>query len=54
MIIAQIQFSLIKKIKIGHPEHWLPPFPSPSSDNISFLPYRQTPPNPLNVSPLIF
>ena len=36
--MAQIQFSLIKKIKIGYPEHSLTP-PPPTSDNISFLTY---------------
>ena len=43
--MAQIQFSLMKKIKIGQPEHSLIPYP-PMSDNISFLSY---PPNPLKV-----
>ena len=36
--MAQIQFSLIKKAKIGRPEHSVAPHP-PTSDNISFLPY---------------
>ena len=36
LVIAQIEFSLIKKIKIGRPEHLLPS-PLPTSDNISFL-----------------
>ena len=40
--MAQIQFSLIKKKKIGRPEHSLPP-PPPTFDSISFLPY----PHPL-------
>ena len=31
-----VLFSLIKKIKIGRPEHSLTPHP-PTSDNISFL-----------------
>ena len=35
-----------KKIKIGRPEHSLIPHP-PTSDNISFLPYRLPPPSPL-------
>ena len=42
LVMVQIQFSLIKKAKIGHPEHSLhpPPLPHPpTSDNISFLPY---------------
>ena len=38
LITAQIQFFLIKKIKIGLPEH-LPTLYSPTSSNISFLPY---------------
>ena len=42
--MAQIQFSLIKKIKIGRPEHSLTPHP-PTSDNISFLP-SPPPPSP--------
>ena len=46
--MAQIQFSLIKKIKIGHPEHSLTPHPS-TSDNISFLPYPPPPLSPLKV-----
>ena len=39
--MTRIQFSLIKKIKIGRPEQSLPPQP-PTSDIISFLP----PPTP--------
>ena len=38
--MAQIQFSLIKKIKTGRPEHSLNPHPL-TSDNISFLPFYQ-------------
>ena len=38
LIMEQIQFSLIKKIKIERPEHSLTLHP-PTSDNISFLPY---------------
>ena len=36
LVIEQIEFSLIKKIKIGRPEHLLTS-PAPTSDNISFL-----------------
>ena len=36
--MAKIQFSLIKKIKIGRPEHLLTP-PLPTFDNILFLSY---------------
>ena len=43
MIMTQIQFSLIKKKKIGPAEHLLPWAP-PKSDNISFLPYPSQPP----------
>ena len=39
--MAPIQFSFIKKIKIGYLEHLMPPTPTP--DNISFLPYTPTP-----------
>ena len=47
LVMAQIQFSLIKKIKIGRPEHLLTPSPhSPTSDNISVLPYHPLPPSP--------
>ena len=35
--MVQIQFSLIKKIKIERPEQLLTPSP-PTSDNTSFLP----------------
>ena len=38
--MAPIQFSFIKKIKIGYLEHVIPPTPTP--DNISFLPYTPT------------
>ena len=38
LVMAQIQFFLIKKIKTGRPKHLLTPHP-PTSDNISFLPY---------------
>ena len=34
--MEEIQFSLIKKLKIGRPEHSLTPRP-PTSDSISFL-----------------
>ena len=44
--MAQIQFSLIKKRKIGRPEHSLTPN-SPTSDKISFLRYPLTPYTPL-------
>ena len=37
LVMAQIQFSLIKKIKIGRPEHSL------TYDNISFFPYPLPP-----------
>ena len=37
LVMAQIHFSLIKKIKIERPEHSLTPH-LPPSDNISFLP----------------
>ena len=58
MVMGDIQFYLIEKTKIGHPEHSLttptPPRPSPpplpTSDNISFLPYPAPaliPPHPL-------
>ena len=43
LVMAQIQFSLMKKIKIGRPEYLLTPHP-PTSDNISFLPFP-FPPN---------
>ena len=43
--MAEIQFSLIKKIKIGRPKHSLTPHP-PTSDNISFLPYHPPPASP--------
>ena len=36
LVMAQIQFSLIKKIRIGRPKHSLIPQPH-TSDNISFL-----------------
>ena len=60
LVITQIQFSLIKKTKIGRPEHSLTPH-SPLSNNISFLPHHPTPPPPppflkvdvICVSPLI-
>ena len=42
LVMAQIQFSLIKKLKIGRPEHWLTPH-FPTSDNISILFYPPTP-----------
>ena len=46
VVMAEIQFSLIKKkIKIGRPEHSLTSQP-PKFDNISFLPY---PPPPVKV-----
>ena len=38
LVMGQIQFSLIKKIKIGRPEHLLH-----TSDNITFLPYPHSP-----------
>ena len=38
LVMAKIQFSLIKKIKIGRPEHSLTS-PPVTSYNISFLPY---------------
>ena len=44
--MVQIQFSLIKKVKIGRSEHLLIPQTS-TSDNISFLLY---PPSPLKVN----
>ena len=55
MVMGDIQFYLIEKTKIGHPEHSLttlppPPPPLPTSDNISFLPYPAPaliPPHPL-------
>ena len=56
LVTAHIQFSLIKKIKTGLPEHSRTPQP-PTSDNISFFP--APPPPPLHqsgrhcVSPLI-
>ena len=40
LVMVQIQFSLIERIKIGCPEHSLTPHP-PTSNNISFLPYPQ-------------
>ena len=40
--MEQIHFSLMKKIKIGHPEDSLTPH-LPTSDNISFLPYALPP-----------
>ena len=49
MVMGDIQFYLIEKTKIGHPEHSLTP-PLPTSDNISFLPYPAPaliPPHPL-------
>ena len=42
-VMVEIQFSLIKEIKIGRPEHLLTPHPS-TSDNISFLSYSPHPP----------
>ena len=48
LAMAQIQFSLTKKIKIGHPEHSLAPHP-PTSNNISFLLYPLLPRSPLKV-----
>ena len=59
--MAQIQFSLIEKIKIGCPEHSLTPY-SPPSDNIPSHFYLTPPPpsplallkvNVICVSPLI-
>ena len=52
MVMGDIQFYLIEKTKIGHPEPSLtpPPPPLPTSDNISFLPYPAPaliPPHPL-------
>ena len=44
--MVRIQFSLIKKVKVGRPEHWLTPTP-PTSDIISFLPPPPPPPSPL-------
>ena len=43
LVMEEIQFSLIKKIKIGRPEHSLTPRPH-TSDNISFLSSSPTPP----------
>ena len=43
LVNAQIQFSFIKKIRTGLPEHSLPPA---TSDNISFL-STAPPPHPL-------
>ena len=43
--MAQIQFSLIEKIKIGCPEHSLTPYP-PTSDNIPSHFYLTPPPLP--------
>ena len=48
LAMAQIQFTLTKKIKIGRLEHLLNPHP-PTSDNISFLTYPSSPPPPLKV-----
>ena len=50
-----IQFSLIKKIKIGRPEHSLTPVP-PTSNNISVLPYSPPPlpPTPLKVKSYVY
>ena len=45
MVMTQIQFSLIKRIKIGRPEHSLPS--PPTFANISFWPYRSPTPYPL-------
>ena len=45
LVTAQIQFSLINKIKIGCPEHSLTHHP-PTSSDISFLPYPSTYPLP--------
>ena len=45
MVMAQIQFPLIKKVKIGRPEHSLTPHPA-TSDNISFFPCPSPPPPP--------
>ena len=44
--MAQIQFSLKKKIKIGRPEHLVHLSP-PTPGNILFLPY--SPPHPLKI-----
>ena len=43
LVMAQIQYFLIKKVKIGRPKHLLTPHP-PTSDNISFLLYAVSPP----------
>ena len=45
LVMAQIQFSLTKKIKIGRPEHSLTLQPT-TSDNISFLLYPPALPLP--------
>ena len=42
LVSAQIQFSLIKKIRIGRSGHSLIPH-TPASDNIRFLPYHSHP-----------
>ena len=35
-----------KEIKIGHPEHLIPPLHPPPTDNILFIPYPTTTPSP--------
>ena len=50
LVMAQIQFSLMKKIKIGHPEDSLTPH-LPTSNSISFLPYPLPPVRPSLSSP---
>ena len=49
--MAQIQFSLIEKIKIGCPEHALTPYP-PTSDNNPTHFYLTPPPPPKPPPPL--
>ena len=47
LVMVQIQFSLMKKIKIGRPKYLLTPFPPPcTTAKISFLPYLPNPPPP--------
>ena len=51
--MAQIQFSLIKKIRIGPPEHSLASHPT-TSDNTSFLSCPPPPPPPLNWTSYVY
>ena len=53
LVTAHIQFSLIKKIKTGLPEHSRTPQP-PTSDNISFFPAPPPPPPYIKVDVIVY